>query len=143
MPIDGAEAVEGRGGAMCCTSFWRLGSALLLSSSSTAPSLPTLAASINADLSYCKEVVEGEGCLRRVIGGFHRLHVVCLLEGLKASCELGAEKYLRGALGLRGLGFRVLVWPCAGFKVQSLRIHRQRSGGTNGDRTRASDVDLQ
>ena len=50
----------------------------------------------------------------------HKLHVVSLLEGLRASWGLGAEKYLMGALGFRGLEFRVSVWPCARFKVQPL-----------------------
>ena len=93
---------------MCCTLSLRLGSALLLSSHFTHPSPPCMAATINSDLSACKEVVEGEGCLlRRVNGGWHRLDVVRLLWSLRASSGSGAEKYLRGALGFRGLGFRV------------------------------------
>ena len=44
---------------MCCTLSWGLGSALLLSSNSTAPSLPLTAANINADEPSCKKVVEG------------------------------------------------------------------------------------
>ena len=61
---------------MCCTLSWRLGSALLLSSSSTAPSLPSPTAHINTKSPSCKEGVEGEGCLRRGMGASERRHVV-------------------------------------------------------------------
>ena len=57
---------------MCCTLFWRLGSALLLSSSSTAPSLPSDAAHINPEKPPCKAVVEGEGGERGRAGGMRR-----------------------------------------------------------------------